>query len=129
MHKFSLTTLATCLALAAQPALAQLTPANRSWTGDGLRYTPANAEGCNVTLMEAATRNGRVTVTMRNAGNATLSFTIAGELAGNGQRSIGTANAQLSPGRNTAIPLMRPYNGSLYDSVLTLRGTACSVGS
>ena len=110
--------------LAAVPALAQT--ANRSWTGDALRFTPSSVEGCKVTLMEAATRDGMVVVTLRNAGTGTLSYTLSGELAGNGQRSIATATGRLPAGRNVGISMMRPYAGSLGGSVLTLRGSACT---
>ena len=124
MHKSSLAALAGCLALAAAPTMAQ--GADRSWTGSALRYTPATSEGCNVSVMDAATRNGRVHVWLRNGGSGTLNFTLAGELAGNGQRSIGTATTRLPAGRNIDVPLMLVYRGSLAGSTLTLRGSACS---
>jgi hypothetical protein len=116
--------LALCLALAATPALAQST--NRSWTGDALRYTPSSVEGCNVAVMEASNSKNQVSVWLRNGGSRTVSFTLSGELAGNGQRSIATATTRLSPGHNTSVRMMRPFNGSLAGSILTLRGSACT---
>ena len=108
------------------PAMAQTEP-HRSWTGGALRYAPPSADGCNVTIMEAATRNGYVVVTLRQGGTATVSVTLSGELAGNGQRSIATATTRLPAGRNVSVAMMRPYAGSLSGSTLTLRGAACSV--
>ena len=108
------------------PAEAQ-TVENRSFTGSALRYTPSRVEGCNVSLMEAATYGGQVTVTLRNAGPSALEFTLSGELAGHGVRSIGTVTVRLPRGRNVRIGLMRAHAGSLANSVLTLRGAACAL--
>lgn len=125
--------LAACLVICAMPALAQSSAQssaqNRSWTGSALVYTPSGAAGCDVAVMEAMTYGGHVQVTLRNGGTATLSFTLSGELAGGGQRSIATTTARLAPGRNIRVQMMRPYNASLAGSVLTLRGSACSVVS
>ena len=118
--------LATCLVMAA-PAMAQGTSqSNRGWTGEALRYTPSSAAGCNVSVMGAATSLPQIMVTLRNGGSAQLSFTLSGELAGNGHRSIGTATVRLPAGRNVRVALMRVYHGSLGGSVLTLRGAACT---
>ena len=125
MNTLRIATLATCLALAATPALAQVT--NRSWRGDALRYTPSSVAGCDVSIMEAATSQGHVVVTLRQGGTGQVNFTVSGELAGNGHRSIGTYTTRLTPGRNTRVTLMRVYEGSLANSVLTLHGSACSV--
>jgi hypothetical protein len=116
--------LALCLALAATPALAQST--NRSWTDDALRYTPSSVEGCNVAVMEASNSKNQVSVWLRNGGSRTVSFTLSGELAGNGKRSIGTATTTLIPGRNLSLRLMHPYAGALQGSILTPRGSACT---
>lgn len=120
MHKL---TFLACLILAS-PAMAQGT-INRSFTGAALRYTPSSVQGCNVAVMEAATYSGQVTITLRNGGTSALEFTLSGELAGNGLRSIGTATVRLPRGQNIRVGLMRAYAGSLADSVLTLRGSAC----
>lgn len=122
VHKFIL---AGCIALAS-PAMAQGT-VNRSFTGSALRYTPSGVQGCDVAVMEAATYSGQVTVTLRNAGTSALEFTLSGELAGNGLRSIGTATVRLPRGQNIRVGLMRAYAGTLADSVLTLRGSACTL--
>ena len=123
MRHIPLAALATCLALAAAPALA----AERSWRGDALRYTPSTVAGCDVSVMEAASSQGNVYVTLRQAGAGTVNFTLGGELAGQGHRSIGTYTARLEQGRATRVRVMRVYEGSLANSVLTLRGSACSV--
>ena len=122
----TLAALATCLTLAAATAMAQTQP-DRSWTGSALLYTPSSVAGCNVAVMEAATRTGHIVVTLRQGGPATLNITLSGELAGNGLRSIATVTAMLPPGRNVQLTMMRPYAGSLGGSVLTLRASACSV--
>jgi hypothetical protein len=116
--------LALCLAVATTPALAQGT--NRSWRGDALRYTPSSVQGCDVAVMEASTSNNQVTVWLRHGGTRAVSFTLGGELAGNGQRSIASTTTRLTPGRSTSVRMMRPYNGSLAGSILTLRGSACT---
>lgn len=113
------------IGLAAHTAAAQTT--NRSWTGDALRYTPSTVAGCSVKVMEAATSNGFVVVTLRQSGTGTFSFSLAGELAGNGKRSIATVTTRLPAGLNVRLTMMRLYEGSLAGSVLTLHGSACSV--
>lgn len=121
--------LALCLALtlAAAPVMAQTT--DRSWTGDALRWTPFSGEGCNVSLMEASTRNGYVHAWLRFAGTGAVNFTLGGEVAGNGQHSMGTFTARLPAGRNMNVRLMLLPRGSLNGTTLTLRGTACSATS
>lgn len=117
--------LATCLALPAAPALAQA--AERNWRGEALRYTPSSAQGCNVTVVDASLRGGHVVVILRNAGTGTLSFTLSGELAGGNRRSSATATVRLPAQRNGAVTLMQPPPLLVPNSVLTLRGLACSV--
>ena len=92
-----------------------------------MRYTPSSVAGCEVSVLEAATSKGYVVVTLRHSGTGTVSFTLGGELAGNGQRSIGTYTARLPGARNVRVTLMRVFMGSLDGSVLTLRGSACAM--
>ena len=127
MNPLRIAALAGCLALAAAPVMAQTT--DRSWTGDGLRWTPFSGEGCNVSLMEGFTRNGYVHAWLRFAGTGVVNFTLGGEVAGNGQRSMGTYTARLPAGLSINVRLMRLPPGSLNGTILTLRGTACSVTS
>lgn len=122
MHRFML----AAGLLLASPALAQGT-VNRSFTGSALLYTPSRVQGCDVVVMEAATYAGQVTVTLRNAGALAVEFTLSGELAGNGLRSIGTATVRLPRGQNIRVGLMRAHAGFLAESVLTLRGAACAL--
>ena len=113
-------------AMVAVPAIAQTTE-NRSFIGSALRYTPSRVTGCNVLVMQAGSYAGQVTVTLRNGTTSALDFTLYGELAGNGLRSIGTTTIRLRPGPDVQVGLMRAYAGSLANSVLTLRGAACMV--
>jgi hypothetical protein len=108
------------------PAIVQATE-TRSFTGSALRYTPSRVTGCDVLLTEAAAYAGQVTVTLRNAGTSAVEFTLSGELAGNGQRAIGTVTTRLPRGQDVRMGLMRAYAGSLASSVLTLRGAACAL--
>ena len=83
--------------------------------------------GCNVLVMQAGSYAGQVNVTLRHGGTSALDFTLHGELAGNGLRSFGTTTIRLRPGQDIRVGLMPSYAGSLANSVLTLRGAACTV--
>lgn len=113
-------------AMAGVPALAE-TVETRRFIGAALRYTPSGVTGCNILLMEAATYSGQVTVTLRNGGSSAVEFTLSGELAGNGQRSLGTMTVRMARGQEVRIGLMRAYAGSLANSVLTLRIAPCTL--
>lgn len=113
-------------AMVAAPAMAQTTE-NRSFIGSALRYTPSRVTGCNVVVMQAGSYAGQVTVTLRNGSTSGVEFTLHGELAGNGLRSIGTTTIRLRQGQEAQVGLMRAYAGSLANSVLTLRGAACAL--
>jgi hypothetical protein len=127
-HIIAATLLASTIGTtAALPAAAQTT----QWSGSHLVVTPL--AGCRVAVERAYLQgsgwSASIHLVFRNRGSAPASVTANVELAGNGQSKSGSYGPyRIVPAAASDQQTLSPYGGSLTDSTLRVRYTACTAG-
>jgi hypothetical protein len=118
--------LATCLALACSPALAENHGRIHTWTGTSLRYPIPSFRDCRALVMvEASSFNGAVNVELRNNGPVAVGVTLEARLYGAPPAVSGVVNMSFRPGQASGRRLMTTTARDLTGSVLDLRITSC----